>query len=133
MLRVTLEAYTPERTLLGYLDIQNDGTGAPDIATYKLTRRDPQLEPLRSTTLANYPRQLGPWELVTQALLLLGEHPLWSGGALSERIWEPPEALVHPDGTPCACVPGTPGWGRRHSPSAETPPDPAGKPVGEEA
>jgi hypothetical protein len=75
-------AYTPDESLVGYLDIANDGTGDSTFGNYRITRLNAQREPERQARLVGYPRKLGAWELVTQALMRVSDAPLdasWEG------------------------------------------------------
>src|SRR5262245_32372305 len=67
MLRIILEAWTPERQTLGELRILNDGTGDAAIGHYTVTLL-PGLSaspaPIRRVRVENYPRDQGAWGLV---------------------------------------------------------------------
>jgi hypothetical protein len=81
-LRVTLMAYTPYESLVGYLEIENDGTGDSTMGNYHIRRLNAQREPERQARLTGYPRKLGAWELVAQALMRVSDDPLdasWEG------------------------------------------------------
>jgi len=81
-LRITLEAYTPYPTTVGYLDIQNDGTGNREFGNDTINRLDAHQQPERHARLTGSPRKLGAWALVTQALMRVSDDPLdasWEG------------------------------------------------------
>jgi hypothetical protein len=75
-LHVTFTTYTPEATNLGAMEVVNDGTGSALLGNYHIARLDPHGAVVEQARLTQYPRELGPWELATQALLRLQGHTL---------------------------------------------------------
>jgi hypothetical protein len=71
MLRLTLTAYTPEETTIGYLDICNTGTGLPGYGNYACALLDAALHARRHAEVTHYPSYLGAWGLVQRALTAL--------------------------------------------------------------
>jgi hypothetical protein len=99
MIRVRLEVHSSTRQTLGYLDICNTGIGTEDLGHYALGLLDPELRLLRSGVLTDYPRHLGTWELVRQALGVLRtadeRSPRWARTAdQREAAHCPPQGVL---------------------------------------
>jgi len=68
MLSLTLQAQTPQKRVLGYLEITNTGTGTEALGHYHCCLFTHQGEPLDEAWVKDYPRNLGAWTLVRRAL-----------------------------------------------------------------
>jgi hypothetical protein len=81
-LRVTVATLSPERTRLGYVLIENDGTGDEHLGNYTITKQTADGQPLETVCLRQFPRKLGAWELAVQSLMRLSHpamDPEWEG------------------------------------------------------
>ena len=71
MLRISLAIFSPGMTDLGHIDIINDGSGSAAMGHYRLRWRDGAGRLRQLDTVADFPRQLGAWELAKRAMALV--------------------------------------------------------------
>ena len=79
MLRVTIEdwpfGHEDQKTVLGYMDIVNDGTGTLDIGNYyvRVNGDKPHSSRVSQYYAGSHKRELGWWPLVVQSFMWAGE------------------------------------------------------------